>query len=117
MSLQQEIQRSAEARYDHRLHGVLLVARGMTCPEVGRRLRDLIRRPAPERTSESKIKAVSYAAYDVRMDMCSGPRPFVQRHPRIPLPRHEGRHHEDRRTRRLEAAAGSTRRCGRRPPR
>ncbi len=38
--LQQEIQRSEEARYDHRLHGVLLVAQGMTCPEVARLLGD-----------------------------------------------------------------------------
>jgi hypothetical protein len=34
LSLQQEIQRSEESRYDHRLHGVLLVAQGLTCPEV-----------------------------------------------------------------------------------
>ena len=38
--LQQEIQRSEESRYDHRLQGVLLVAQGMTCPEVGRLLGD-----------------------------------------------------------------------------
>jgi hypothetical protein len=30
LGLQQEIQRSEESRYDHRLHGVLLVAQGMT---------------------------------------------------------------------------------------
>ena len=40
LGLQQEIQRSDESRYDHRLHGVLLVAQGMTCPEVGRLLGD-----------------------------------------------------------------------------
>jgi transposase len=40
LSLQQEIQRSDESRYDHRLHGVLLVAQGMTCPEVARLLGD-----------------------------------------------------------------------------
>jgi transposase len=40
VGLQQEIQRSEESRYDHRLHGVLLVAQGMTCPEVGRVLGD-----------------------------------------------------------------------------
>lgn len=34
VGLQQEIQRSEESRYDHRLHGVLLVAQGLTCPEV-----------------------------------------------------------------------------------
>jgi transposase len=40
VGLQQEIQCSEESRYDHRLHGVLLVAQGMTCPEVGRILGD-----------------------------------------------------------------------------
>lgn len=40
LGLQQEIQRSEEARYDHRLHGVLLVAQGMTCPQVARLLGD-----------------------------------------------------------------------------
>jgi transposase len=38
--LQQEIQRSEESRYDHRLHGVLLVAQGMTCPAVAGLLGD-----------------------------------------------------------------------------
>jgi transposase len=38
--LQQEIQRSEESRYDHRLHAVLLVAHGVTCPEVSRMLGD-----------------------------------------------------------------------------
>jgi transposase len=32
--------RSEESRYDHRLHGVLLVAQGMTCPEVAHLLGD-----------------------------------------------------------------------------
>jgi transposase len=40
LGLQQEIQRSEESRYDHRLHGVLLVAQGITCPEVARLLGD-----------------------------------------------------------------------------
>ncbi len=35
IALQNEILRSEEARYDHRLHGVLLVCRGMSCYEVG----------------------------------------------------------------------------------
>ncbi len=39
-ALQAEIRRSREARYDHRLHGVLLVAEGMSCPEVAARLGD-----------------------------------------------------------------------------
>src|SRR2546426_12503152 len=34
LGLQDEIRRTEESRYDHRLHGVLLVAHGMTCPEV-----------------------------------------------------------------------------------
>jgi len=34
IALQQEILRSAEARYDHRLHGVMLVSHGLTCYEV-----------------------------------------------------------------------------------
>ncbi len=40
LGLQDEIRRSGESRYDHRLHGVLLVAEGLTCPEVGRLLGD-----------------------------------------------------------------------------
>src|SRR5450432_2682422 len=38
--LQQEIRRSEDSRYGHRLHGVLLVAQGMTCPEAARLLGD-----------------------------------------------------------------------------
>src|SRR5438045_1529157 len=34
LGLQDEIRRSEESRYDHRLHGVLLVAEGMSCPQV-----------------------------------------------------------------------------------
>lgn len=34
LALQDEIRRSQEARYDHRLHAVLLVAQGVTCPEA-----------------------------------------------------------------------------------
>lgn len=40
LGLQDEIRRSEESRYDHRLHGVLLIAQGMTCPEVARLLGD-----------------------------------------------------------------------------
>lgn len=40
LGLQDEIRRSEDSRYDHRLHGVLLVAQGMTCPEVARILGD-----------------------------------------------------------------------------
>ena len=34
IAIQQEIERSDESRYDHRLHGVLLVANGQSCGEV-----------------------------------------------------------------------------------
>jgi len=34
MAIQQEIERSDESRYDHRLHGVLLVANGHSCGDV-----------------------------------------------------------------------------------
>lgn len=40
MALQDEIRRNDTSRYDHRLHGVLLVAQGMTCPEVAEVLGD-----------------------------------------------------------------------------
>jgi len=38
--LQDEIRRSGEARYDHRLHGLLLVAEGMSCCQVAELLGD-----------------------------------------------------------------------------
>lgn len=34
LALQDEIRRNQESRYNHRLHGILLVAQGMTCREV-----------------------------------------------------------------------------------
>lgn len=40
LAMQDEIRRSEESRYDHRLHGVLLVAQGTTCPDVARLLGD-----------------------------------------------------------------------------
>jgi len=40
LGLQDEIRRSEESRYDHRLHGLLLVAQGVTCPQVARLLGD-----------------------------------------------------------------------------
>jgi transposase len=36
LAIQQEIERSDESRYDHRLHGVLLVSAGQACGEVAR---------------------------------------------------------------------------------
>jgi hypothetical protein len=38
LGLQDEIRRSDESRYDHRLHGLLLVAQGMSCREVAQLL-------------------------------------------------------------------------------
>jgi transposase len=35
-AIREEISRSEESRYEHRLHGVLMVAQGMNCYEVGR---------------------------------------------------------------------------------
>lgn len=40
LALQDEIRRSDESRYDHRLHGVLLVAEGLSCREVSHLLGD-----------------------------------------------------------------------------
>lgn len=40
LGLQDEIRRSDESRYDHRLHGVLLVAQGASCREVAHLLGD-----------------------------------------------------------------------------
>src|ERR1700693_5119223 len=36
LAIQQEISRNEEARYDHRLHGMLLVTAGQSCREVAR---------------------------------------------------------------------------------
>ena len=40
MAIQDEIRRNDASRYDHRLHGVLLVAQGLTCPQVAHLLGD-----------------------------------------------------------------------------
>ena len=40
VSIQQEIARSEDSRYDHRLHGLLLVCHGLSCPEVSKILGD-----------------------------------------------------------------------------
>lgn len=41
--LEQEIRRSEESRYGHRLHGVLLVSRGMSCRQAAELLGDSAR--------------------------------------------------------------------------
>lgn len=43
LALQDEIRRSQEARYDHRLHAILLVAQGLSCPDAARLLGDSTR--------------------------------------------------------------------------
>lgn len=43
LALQDEIRRSDQSRYDHRLHGVLLVAQGLSCPQVANLLGDSAR--------------------------------------------------------------------------
>lgn len=53
LALQDEIRRSDQSRYDHRLHGVLLVAQGMTCRQAATLLGD-----AP-RTVEYWVQAYS----------------------------------------------------------
>src|SRR5262249_35253490 len=40
LGLQDEIRRSEESRYDHRLHGLLLVAQGLSCRGVAQLLGD-----------------------------------------------------------------------------
>lgn len=40
MAIQDEIRRTEEARYDHRLHAMLLVAQGLSCREAGKMLGD-----------------------------------------------------------------------------
>lgn len=42
-ALQDEIRRSEESRYDHRLHAVLLVTQGLSAPEVADWLGDSVR--------------------------------------------------------------------------
>jgi transposase len=43
MALKDEIRRNDASRYDHRLHGVLLVAHGLTCPQAADLLGDSTR--------------------------------------------------------------------------
>jgi transposase len=42
-AVQEEIRRSEESRYDHRLHGILLVAQGLSAPEAAVWLGDAAR--------------------------------------------------------------------------
>ena len=69
MALQDEIRRNREARYDHRLHAVLLVAKGNTCQEVSDLLGD------PLRTVQSWVKAFLDDGLSGLMDTDRGGRP------------------------------------------
>lgn len=40
LAIQDEIRRNDASRYDHRLHGVLLVAQGLSCPQAAELLGD-----------------------------------------------------------------------------
>jgi transposase len=42
-AIHDEIRRNKDARYDHKLHAILLVAQGMKCPEVARIMGDSVR--------------------------------------------------------------------------
>ena len=59
LGLQDEIRRSEESRYDHRLHGVLLVAYGMNCCQVADLLGDAHERwPTGWRDSRKRVSEV-----------------------------------------------------------
>ena len=49
--LQDEIRRNDDARYDHRLHAVLLAAQNLSCPNIAELLGD------SERTVRNRINA------------------------------------------------------------
>lgn len=101
LAIQDEIRRNDASRYDHRLHGVLLVAHGLSCPQVGELLGDSPRtvvnwvqrfeahglaglsegeRPGrPGRLSQSQLTRVAAALrdspdkYDLPTQMWDGP--------------------------------------------
>ena len=58
IAIQQEIQRSNESRYDHRLHGLLLVASGQGCGEVARLFGE------DPRTVQRWVRAFERAGFD-----------------------------------------------------
>lgn len=66
LALQDEIRRNDTARYDHRLHGVLLVAQGLTCPQVAGLLGD-----APR----TVVNWVQRFESDGLAGLCEGERP------------------------------------------
>jgi transposase len=64
LGLQDKIRRSEESRYDHRLHGVLLVAHGMNCSQVADLLGDAPRTVAywAERFEEEGLAGLQEGA-------------------------------------------------------
>lgn len=69
LALQDEIRRSEEARYDHRLHAVLLIANGMKCPEVAKYLGD------SERTVRYWVKRFNKDGFSGLVDLNRPGRP------------------------------------------
>lgn len=55
IAIRQEIERSDESRYDHRLHGVLLVANGQSCREVALLFGEDLRRNPQHHCSLAKL--------------------------------------------------------------
>ena len=71
ISIQHEISRSEDSRYDHRLHGMLLVCQGFSCPEVSKILGD------SPRTIEYWVKDLNEKGFEgLREEKRSG-RPSV----------------------------------------
>jgi hypothetical protein len=60
LGLRDEIRRSEQSRYNHRLHGAPLVAQGITCPEVAGVLSD-----AP-RSVENRLRHFETERLDTR---------------------------------------------------
>src|SRR5580700_11389390 len=90
LALQDEIRRSDESRYDHRLHGLLLVAQGMTAPEVSRMLGDSPRtvqywlRRFEEEGLSGLPRATAPAALDVSPRLrCTRSKPPYESDPRM----------------------------------
>lgn len=77
LGLQDEIRRSEEARYDHRLHAVLLVSQGMTCPDVALKLGDSVR------TVENWVKGFENDGFSALSDKPRPGRPsrLTENHP------------------------------------
>ena len=69
VAMQNEITRSPEARYDHPLHGVLMVAEGMSCYDVSGILGH------SHRTVQYWVKLFNYRGFVSLMDRSKAGRP------------------------------------------